>query len=256
MFTMGMSRIILSKISTLPPDDLNKEAASARTEKWVQRIGELQHKLYAEKKQALLVVLQGMDGSGKDGGVRTVFGGCSPSGIMVYAFKKPTDEELAHDFLWRVHKVTPKKGMIHIFVRSHYEDVLVPQVHKWISKERTRNRIAAINAFEDLLVSENETVVLKFYMHVSQKEQKRQLQERVDDPAKQWKHNPADLKESEHWNEYMRGYEDVINQSTIPWHVVPVDKRWYRDYVMAKIICETLEKMKPQLPTFKTGVEK
>lgn len=251
-----MSRLILSKISTLPPDDLNKEEASACTEKWVQRIGELQHNLYAEKKRALLVVLQGMDGSGKDGGVKNVFGGCSPSGIMVFAFRKPTDEELAHDFLWRVHKVTPKKGMIHIFVRSHYEDALVPRVHKWISKERTRNRIKAINAFEELLISENETVVLKFYMHISQEEQKRQLRERIDNPAKQWKHNPADLKESEHWNEYMGCHEDVINQSTVLWHIVPVDKRWYRDYVMAKIVCETLERMKPQLPTFKTGVER
>jgi len=253
---MDMSRTILSRISTLPPDELNKEAVGLRTEKWVQRIGELQHKLYAEKKQALLVVLQGMDGSGKDGGVKSVFGGCSPTGVMVHAFKKPTDEELAHDFLWRVHKVTPKKGMIHIFVRSHYEDVLVPRVHNWISKDHTKNRIEAINAFEELLRSDNKTVVLKFYMHTSRDEQKRQLQERIENPAKQWKHNPADLKESEHWNEYMRAYEDVFNQSSIPWHIVPVDKRWYRDFVMAKIVCDTLVRMKPQLPTFKSGVEK
>ncbi|HKZ61681.1 MAG TPA: PPK2 family polyphosphate kinase [Nitrososphaera sp.] len=249
-----MSRIILSKMSTLPPNDLTKVAAVAKTQKWIKRIGELQHLLFAQKKQALLVVLQGMDGSGKDGGARNVFGECSPSGIMVYGFKKPTDEEREHDFLWRVHKLTPRKGMIHIFVRSHYEDVLVPRVHKWISKERTKNRINAINAFEELLVSDNRTVVLKFYLHISRKEQKRQLQERVEDPAKQWKHNPADLKESEHWDDYMRYYEDAINQSTIPWHIVPVDKRWYRDYVIAKTVCETLEKMKPRLPTFKTDV--
>ena len=253
---MDMSRTILSRISTLPPEELNKEAAGLRTEKWIERIGELQHILYAEKKQALLVVLQGMDGSGKDGGVKNVFGGCSPTGVMVHSFKKPTEEELAHDFLWRVHKVTPEKGMIHIFVRSHYEDVLVPRVHSWISRSHTRNRIEAINAFEELLRSENETVVLKFYMHLSQNEQKRQLQERVDNPAKQWKHNPDDLKESEHWNEYMRAYEDIINRSAIPWHIVPVDKRWYRDFVMARIVCETLAKMKPELPTFKTGVER
>lgn len=251
-----MRRINLSKISTLPPSDLTKEAANAITQKRIQRIGELQHLLYGEKKQALLVVLQGMDGSGKDGGVKNVFGECSPSGIMVYAFKKPTDDELEHDFLWRVHKVTPKRGMIHIFVRSHYEDVLLPRVHKWISKERTKNRIEAINAFEELLESENGTVLLKFYLHVSRKEQKRQLQERIDNPAKQWKHNPDDFKESERWDDYMRCYEDAINQSTIPWHIVPVDKRWYRDYVMAKVVCETLEKMKPKLPTFKTGVQR
>ena len=251
-----MTSIILSTISTLPPDDLNKAAARVRTHKWVARIGELQHRLYAEKKQALMVVLQGMDGSGKDGGVKNVFAGCSPSGIMVFAFKKPTEEELAHDFLWRLHKVTPKKGMIHIFVRSHYEDVLVPRVHKLISKKRTQDRMEAINAFEDLLLSENRTVVLKFYLHLSQEEQQRQLQERVDNPAKQWKHNPADLKESEHWNEYMRSYEDVINRSDLPWHIVPVDKRWYRDYVMAQVVCKTLEKMNPRLPTFKTGVER
>ena len=251
-----MNRIILSKISTLPPIDLTKETATARTQKWTQRIGELQHLLYAEKKQALLVVLQGMDGSGKDGGVKNVFEECSPSGIMVHGFKKPTVEELEYDFLWRVHKVTPKKGMINIFVRSHYEDVLVPRVHEWISRKRTRNRIEAINAFEELLGSENATIVLKFYLHISQKEQKRQLQERIDNPAKQWKHNPADFKEAEHWDDYMLAYEDVINESAIPWHIVPVDKRWYRDYLMARIVCETLEKMKPRLPTFKTGVKR
>jgi PPK2 family polyphosphate:nucleotide phosphotransferase len=251
-----MSRTILSKISTLPPGDLSKESAGTRTRKWILRIGELQHLLYGEKKQALLVVLQGMDGSGKDGAVKNVFSECSPSGLMVFGFKKPTDEELEHDFLWRVHKVTPKKGMIHIFVRSHYEDILVPRVHKWISKERAKNRINAINAFEKLLVSENETVVLKFYLHISPKEQKRQLEERVDNPAKQWKHNPADFKEAEHWDDYMHYYQDAIDRSTIPWHIVPVDKRWYRDYVIARIVCETLEKMKPRLPTFKTGVQK
>ncbi|HLG36685.1 MAG TPA: hypothetical protein VI338_01010, partial [Nitrososphaera sp.] len=119
-----------------------------------------------------------------------------------------------------------------------------------------KNRIEAINAFEELLESENGTVLLKFYLHISHKEQKRQLQERIDNPAKQWKHNPDDFKESEHWDDYMRCYEDAINQSTIPWHIVPVDKRWYRDYVMAKVVCETLEKMKPKLPTFKTGVQR
>jgi PPK2 family polyphosphate:nucleotide phosphotransferase len=251
-----MGRIILSKISTLPPNDLEKNAAAVYTEKWVSRIGELQYALYAEKKQALLVVLQGMDGSGKDSTIKNVFNGCSALGVRVYQFRKPTEIESAHDFLWRVHKVTPEKGIIQIFVRSHYEDVLVQRVHKWISEERAKKRIEAINAFEELLKFDNKTVVLKFYMHISREQQKIELQQRINDRMKQWKHDASDWEESKLWEKYMACYEDAINQSSIPWHIVPVDKRWYRDYVIAKITCESLENMDPKLPTFKTGVQR
>ncbi len=241
-------RIRLSKISTLPPDNLEKEKAVAETKNMVKKIGELQHALYAEKKQALLVVLQGMDGSGKDGAVNNVFAACSPSGVRVSTFKKPTDEEFAHDFLWRVHKVTPQKGMIQIFVRSHYEDVLIQRVHGWISEERALKRIAAINAFEELLEFDNNTKVVKFFLYLSREQQKLELQERIDDPKKRWKHNPADWKEAELWDKYMDCYEDAINRSSIPWHIAPVDRRWYRDYAIAGAVSKTLARMNPKLP--------
>ncbi|HEX2014039.1 MAG TPA: PPK2 family polyphosphate kinase [Nitrososphaera sp.] len=243
--------ISLSKMSTLPPEDLEKGQVEIETERMVNRIGYLQRLLYAEKKQALLVVLQGMDASGKDGAVKNVFDACNPSGVTVFAFKKPTEEELAHDFLWRIHKVAPQKGMIQIFVRSHYEDVLIQRVHKWISEERALKRIGAINSFEDLLMFDNNTTVLKFYLHISRERQMKELQDRIDNPEKHWKHNPADWKEAELWDEYIRCYEDVINRSTIPWHVVPVDNRWYRDYVIADVVTRTLDKLNPQLPGIK-----
>ncbi|HEY7733475.1 MAG TPA: PPK2 family polyphosphate kinase [Nitrososphaera sp.] len=242
------SRIRLSEISTLPPDNLQKEKAIAETKSMVEQIGELQHALYAEKKQALLVVLQGMDGSGKDGAVNKVFAACSPTGVRVFPFRKPTDEEFAHDFLWRVHKVTPQKGMIQIFVRSHYEDVLIQRVHKWISEERALKRIAAINAFEELLEFDSNTKVVKFFLYLSREQQKLELQERIDDPKKRWKHNPADWKEAELWDQYMNCYEDAINRSSIPWHIVPVDRRWYRDYGIAGTVNKTLADMNPKLP--------
>lgn len=244
-------KLKLSKISTLPPEDLNKEKTIEKTKKMAERIGELQHALYAEKKQALLVVLQGMDGSGKDGAVNNVFAACSPSGVRVFGFRKPTDEEYAHDFLWRVHRVTPQKGMIQVFVRSHYEDVLIQRVHKWITEEKALKRIAAINAFEELLEFDSNTKVEKFFLYISREQQKMELQERIDDPKKQWKHNPADWKEAELWDKYMHCYEDAINRSSIPWHIVPVDKRWYRDYMIAGAVCKTLEKMNPKLPDLK-----
>ncbi|MBK8668840.1 MAG: polyphosphate kinase [Saprospiraceae bacterium] len=240
--------IKLSKISTLPPDDLTKKKHEAKTIEMVIKIGELQHKLYAEGKQSLLVILQGMDASGKDGTVKTVFADCNPTGIDTYAFKKPTDEEFAHDFLWRVHHKAPLKGNIMIFNRSHYEDILIQRVHKWITEEKAEKRMKAINAFEELLEFDNNTKVLKFYMHISQERQQEKLQEHIDDPAKNWKHKAADWDENDHWDEYMRCYEYAINESKIPWSIAPSDKRWYRNYFIAKKVLETLEAMNPQLP--------
>ena len=248
---MGLHTIKLSKISTDPPAKLDKEKASLQTANWCQRIADFQYALYAEKKQSLLVILQGMDGSGKDGVVKNVFGKCTATGLAVSEFKKPTDEELAHDFLWRVHKVAPEKGSIRIFVRSHYEDVLIQRVHNLITPERAQKRMEAINHFEELLRFDNNTVIIKFYMHISHKQQKIELQQRIDDVTKQWKYNPADWEESKLWKKYMACYEDAINQSSIPWHIIPTDKRWYRDYLVAKIVYETMEKMNPILPTLK-----
>lgn len=240
--------IKLSKISCDPPKNIDKDDLEAATKRLVERLGELQKMLMANKKHAVLVVLQGMDGSGKDGAVENVFDKCTASGVSVTAFKKPSDEEFAHDFLWRIHKNAPEKGQIRIFVRSHYEDILIQSVHGWIDAERTKKRMAAINAFEELLAFDNNTLVLKFMLHISPEEQKEQLQERIDDPEKHWKHNPGDWEELKLWKKYEAAYEFALNNSVIPWTVVPVDKRWYRDYIVAKKMVEELEKLNMKWP--------
>ena len=240
--------IKLSGISTLPPPGTDKEATKEATSVLRKRLAHLQHLMYAEGKYSLLVIFQGMDASGKDGATRRVFGACRPSGVSVMSFKKPTEEEFAHDFLWRVHRHTPAKGMIQVFNRSHYEDVLIQRVHQWISEDHARKRIQSINAFEELLQYDNNTIVLKFYLHISREKQKEELQERIDDPEKHWKHNPNDWREAKLWDKYMHCYEEAINQTTLPWHIIPVDKRWYRDYCILNIVVEALEKLDMELP--------
>lgn len=220
-----------------------------KTEALVERLGELQHVMYAEGKHSVLVVLQGMDGSGKDGAVRNVFARCTIAGLNLVSFKKPTEEEAAHDFLWRVHNKVPQKGMMTIFNRSHYEDILIQRVHKWITEDRVKKRMAAINAFEDLLHFDNDTHIFKFYMHISKEEQAIQLQQRIDDPAKHWKHNSGDWDERNYWDQYMKAYEYAINNSNLPWYICPVDNRWYRDYFIAKTLTDYLEKLDMKLPT-------
>jgi len=231
----------LSEISTLPPADLNRKDAEKATKKYVDRLGELQSMLFAQKKHGVLVVFQGMDASGKDGAARKVFRDCHPQGIHIKSFKKPTEEEFAHDFLWRVHKETPPKGMIHIFNRSHYEDVLIQRVHKWIDEETVDRRFASINAFEQLLEYGANTVIFKFLLHLSYDQQEIELQQRIDEHDKHWKHNGNDWKEREHWDKYQEAYQEVVDRSVVPWHIIPVDKRWYRDYLVSKTMVETLE---------------
>jgi PPK2 family polyphosphate:nucleotide phosphotransferase len=243
--------IKLSEIPTRAPESLSKKEAKNITKENCKRIGELQHVLYAEEKRSVLVILQGMDGSGKDGAVRKVFRYCSPTGIKVHGFKKPTEEEFEHDFLWRVHKQVPQKGMFQIFNRSHYEDILIQRVHKWIDEVTVEKRMAAINSFEELLKFDNNTHIFKFYMHLSQDQQKLELQERIDDPTKHWKHNPGDWEEAKLWDEYMKCYEYAINNSKVPWHIIPVDQRWYRDYTISNIMVKELESLNMQLPGFK-----
>lgn len=246
---MAKSNLIrLSEISTQPPKGIKKDELEGKTAKLVKRLGELQHLVYAEAKHSVLVVLQGMDASGKDGAVRRVFSECTIAGLDLASFKKPTEAEFAHDFLWRVHKVVPEKGTLTIFNRSHYEDILIQRVHGWIDMKRVQMRMAAINAFEDLLQHDNNTLIFKFYMHISPEEQEEQLRQRLEDPAKFWKHKEADWEERKLWDKYMEAYEYVINNSTTPWHICPVDKRWYRDYVIAKTLVEGLEKLNIQLP--------
>lgn len=240
--------ISLSEISTEAPRGWKEKDTEEKTEKLVKRLGDLQQLLYATQKHAALVVLQGMDGSGKDGAVHKVFDACRITGLTLTAFKKPTEEEFAHDFLWRVHKAAPQKGMIAIFNRSHYEDILIQRVHGWIDEKRVEQRMKAINAFEELLAFDNNTLVIKFYLHISKDEQEKQLRQRMEDPEKFWKHNPGDWKEREHWDKYMECYEYAINNSSVPWHICPVDNRWYRDYFIAKTMVEQLEKLNMHMP--------
>ncbi len=242
--------IRLSDFPTLPPKDLNKKEVVEKTKEMAKKIAELQYEMFKESKKSLLVIFQGMDSSGKDGATKNVFRYGSPSNIRAYSFKKPTDLEFAHDFLWRVHKLVPAQGEIVVFNRSHYEDILIQRVHGWIDEKRVDARINAINAFEKLLVEDNNTTILKFYMHISEERQKEKLQERIDVIEKNWKHNDGDWEERKHWTKYMECYEDAINRcNAIPWIIAPVDKRWYRNYFVAQKVLETLQSMTFDIPT-------
>lgn len=241
-------KISLANISAKAPAHLHEDDIKAETKALVERLGDLQQLLYAEKKHALLVILQGMDGSGKDGAVHKVFDKCRITGLQISAFKKPTEEEFAHDFLWRIHKATPAKGMIGIFNRSHYEDILIQRVHGWIKQDLVEKRMRAINAFETLLQDDGETHIFKFYMHISYEEQEKELLERMQEPDKHWKHNPGDWEERKLWPQYMEAYEYAINQSVVPWYICPVDDRWYRDYFIAKTLVDYLENLKMKYP--------
>lgn len=246
-------KIVLKNIDTIPAEGINKAEIKNKTEQLTDEIAKYATRLMAESKQALLIVMQGMDSSGKDGATRKVFRKCSPHAVKAYPFKKPTDLEFAHDFLWRAHKVAPAKGEIMIFTRSHYEDILIQRVHKWIDIDTVKSRMTAINDFEELLEKHNNTKVIKFYLHLSQERQKEKLQERIDILEKNWKHNPGDWEERKHWSQYMEAYEYAINESKIAWNIIPVDKRWYRDYSIAKIVLNTLKNMDPQYPKLENG---
>lgn len=228
----------------------DKDEAEERLKHCAKAIDALQDRLWAEGKQSLLVVLQGIDTSGKDGTVRGVFNHCGPLGVSVTGFGKPSEEELAHDYLWRINKALPKKGMIGVFNRSHYEDVLVVKVRKFAPAEAIEKRYEQINAFEKHL-SENGVTILKFMLHISKDEQRQRLQERLDDPAKHWKFNPADLEDRALWNDYAKAYEtmlDLCSTAHAPWRVVPADKKWRRNALIASVVHRTLEKMDPRYP--------
>lgn len=242
--------IELNKISTKPPVGLTKSALKQERNDLLDELESLQNLLVAESKHSLLVVLQGMDASGKDGLVRKVFREVSPAGVRVHSFKKPTDLEFAHDFLWRAHQVAPQKGMIQVFNRSHYEDILIQRVHNWIDADRVKQRIKHINNFEELLLEENNTKVLKFYLHVSKEEQQVRLQERIDLLRKNWKHNDGDWEERKHWDKYMEAYHTCFEACSpaIPWHIVPADENYYKEYMVLKTIVETLCGLNMQFP--------
>ncbi|MBI3942816.1 MAG: polyphosphate kinase 2 family protein [Chloroflexi bacterium] len=218
----------------------------------------LQEKLFAQGKHALLIVLQAMDGGGKDSTIGHVMAAFNPQGCNVVGFKAPAPEELSHDFLWRVHQKTPRLGMVTIFNRSHYEDVLVVRVHNLVPPEVWQQRYAYINNFEKLLAGSNVTT-LKFFLHISKDEQKKRMQDRLDDPTKHWKFNPLDLKERAHWDDYMLAYEDALSKCSTPWapwYVIPANHKWYRDLLISTIIRETLENMGLEWPPALEGLEK
>ncbi len=247
-----MPAIQLNKISTRAPKGFSKEKTKEKTEKIVQELDELQNLLYAESKHSILLVIQGMDGSGKDGLTRDVMSRLNPQGVMVKSFKEPTAEELAHDFLWRIHQHAPAKGMIQVFNRSHYEDILVTRVHKWCNDKLAKERMKAINDFEDLLTKHNHTHILKFYLHISPEEQQLRLAERIKDPKKQWKYNENDFKEAKLWKEYMKMYQDCFTHCNIvPWQIIPSDQNWYKDYLVASQLKALLVSLKMQYPGIK-----
>ena len=228
----------------------SREQARSQAAADAEAIDRLQDWLYAEGRQALLVVLQGIDCSGKDGTVRAVFNSCGPIGVRLAAFKAPTPDELAHDFLWRVHRACPPRGYIGIFNRSHYEDVLVARVRKLASPDTIGQRYDQINAFEALL-SATGTRILKFMLNISKAEQAERLRERIATPEKRWKFNPGDLDDRKLWASYMKAYELALTRCSTPhapWHVIPADHNWVRNAIIARIVRETLEEMNPKYP--------
>ena len=224
--------------------------AESRLAPLLERLPALQTALYAESRQALLCVFQGRDAAGKDGTVRKVFGPLNSEGCVVSSFKRPSVAELAHDYLWRVHRVVPPKGTIGIFNRSHYEDVLVVRVHDLVPQKAWSKRYAQINDFERML-TETGTTILKFYLHISRDEQRDRLIERLNDPLKNWKFEVGDLEERKRWDEYTAAYEDMLQQCSTewaPWYVVPADRKKTRDLLVAEVVVDALERMKPQFP--------
>jgi PPK2 family polyphosphate:nucleotide phosphotransferase len=236
----------------------DKAADKAAVTALALELDELQNLLYANRRQRLLVVLQGLDTSGKDGTVRGVFSATSPLGVHAVGWKAPTEDELAHDYLWRIHRCVPPAGEIVVFNRSHYEDVLVPVVNGWITPEQTRQRYAHINDFERMLV-ETGTVVLKFMLHISKDEQRVRLQERINDPAKNWKFSLGDLEVRKQWDVYQKAYADAISATGTtwaPWTVVPADSKTHRNLMVATLVTRALRGLKMQPPPADPAIAK
>jgi PPK2 family polyphosphate:nucleotide phosphotransferase len=226
------------------------EDAAEPLQEHLTELIKLQNLLYAESRRSLLIVLQGMDTSGKDGTIRHVMSGLSPLGVQVHAFKAPTQEELAHDFLWRVHKVVPPHGAIGIFNRSHYEDVLVVRVHDLVKPKVWKDRFKQINHFERTLVKNN-TILLKFFLHISADEQKKRLEERLADPTRYWKFSMHDVEERRFWDDYQKAYEDALEKCSTkhaPWHIVPANHKWYRNLKVAETVVKALRDLDMKYP--------
>jgi PPK2 family polyphosphate:nucleotide phosphotransferase len=242
-------------LDDLDPDDTSwlpggKQEAKIQLAAVVERLGEIQELIFAGHERKLLIVLQGMDTSGKDGTIRHVMRSFNPQGTRVISFKKPSEEELDHDFLWRVHAKVPAKSETVEFNRSHYEDVLIVRVHDLVAKTVWRKRYDQINAFERML-ADNGTVIMKFFLHISPEEQRRRLQARVEDPKKCWKFHPGDLEERRFWKDYMLAYEEALSKTSTdwaPWYIVPSNQKWYRNHVVGSILVETLDKLQLKYP--------
>jgi PPK2 family polyphosphate:nucleotide phosphotransferase len=250
------------KLSKWDPDDTlgwdKGHKASDSTEKQIEKLDKLQYLLYAEHKRALLIVLQGRDAAGKDGTIRHVMSGVNPQGCRVTSFKKPSAEEIAHDYLWRVHKAMPEYGDIGIFNRSVYEDVLVVRVHDLVPKDVWSKRYDQINEFEKIL-HQNRIKIIKFFLHISKDEEKRRFQQRIDDPDRRWKISEADFAERKFWDEYTDAYEDCLAKCSTrhaPWYIIPSNKKWFRNLAVSHIITETLESMNMKFPPPTVDVKK
>ena len=244
--------IRLKEISTRAPKELDKKETKEQTATFSKELDDLQNLLFAENKHSILIVIQGMDASGKDGVIRNVLVNMNPQGVNVTSYKAPTPEELSHDFLWRIHQHAPQRGMIQVFNRSHYEDILITRVHKWCDDETAVKRMAAINDFEKLLQEHNRTHILKFYLHISPEEQELRLKERMKEPSKMWKYNENDFAEAKLWDEYMKVYEDCFNNcNNPPWIIVPSDQNWYKEYIISTAIHSLLKGLNMQFPGMK-----
>jgi len=249
------------RLDRIDPGDTDgksdKQQARAEIVQANQRLRELQYLLYAENRHALLICLQAMDAGGKDGTIRHVLGHMNPQGCRVQPFKAPTEEEAAHDFLWRVHKVTPRRGEVVIFNRSHYEDVLVVRVHELVRKKVWSKRYAAINAFEKQL-ADSGVRILKFFLHISKEEQLERFGKRLEDASKHWKISESDYSERAFWDDYQRAYEDALEKCSTrhaPWFVIPADHKWYRNLVISRIVQETLESLDMKLPPARVDID-
>lgn len=245
-------RVHLDRIAPASTPGLRGDRAAAQEAlaKNLERLRDLQYKMYAENRRALLVVLQAMDGGGKDGTIRSVSSGLNPQGCSVTPFKVPSDEERDHDYLWRVHRAVPPRGEFGIFNRSHYEDVLVVRVHELVPESIWSARYEQINAFEKILAA-NDVVITKFFLHISKEEQLERLKARIDDPTKHWKISSSDFSERKFWDTYQAAYEDVLSKCSTkwaPWYVIPADKKWYRNWAVSQILVETLDELAMKFP--------
>lgn len=235
----------------------DKAAVELLIDDLVARLGAWQQRLWAEGERSLLVVLQAMDAGGKDGTIRKVFTGVNPQGVRVASFKAPTPDELAHDFLWRIHRQTPAAGEIGIFNRSHYEDVLVVRVEDLVPEPTWRARYRHIRAFEEAL-ADGGTTIVKLFLHISRDEQRERFQARLDDPTKRWKFSAADLDVRARWDDYRAAYEDALVETSTdrsPWYVIPADRKWYRNWAVLQVLLATLEEMDPQFPEPEAGLD-